>query len=137
MRAKKNVMVMADHFNTFEMMDKKATKEFGTQIREARDFSIKHPDTIVVLDPRKLRSLKVLKVPTIQPKNTKVVWQKVHSADPKRHVYREHLKAATGADRVSSMATTPSGLMLSGRCARVIKRNGLLQDMGFFQVLAP
>ncbi|MES2201162.1 MAG: hypothetical protein V4498_02815 [candidate division FCPU426 bacterium] len=113
--------------------DLAAVKEFGAQIRAARDFSIANPNTIVILDPKKL----AVEKHHLAPKNLKVTWQKVHSADPKRNIYREHLKAATGADRVSSMATTPSGLMLSGRCSRVTKRNGLLQVMGFFQVLAP
>ncbi len=142
--------------------DKQAVKEFGAQIRAARLKSML-VDEPIIIDPRKLKKFKVSKHPNIKPikmvnalvqsqtaeriaqqirshlapRNPKAIWQKVHSADPKRHIYREHLKAATGADRVSCMATTPSGLMLSGRCSRVTKRNGLLQNMGFFQMLAP
>lgn len=125
--------------------DLKAVGEFVTHIRKARAMSLNPATPSVIIDPRGKGSAKV-KVVQLGPskvvwkfegKNWALKWQRVHSGDPKRHIYRKALKIATGADRVADLAFTPSGLSISGKCSKVVNKAGLLKVMGYFQILAP
>ncbi len=72
-----------------------------------------------------------------QEKNLTLTWQPVHAKDPKRHTYRDAIKAAVKCDRVTELAFTPSGLLISGKCHRTVNKLGRRASMGYFQILAP
>lgn len=76
-----------------------------------------------------------------QPKNEKLIWQKVHNKDPKLKSYVRTLMGAVKCDRVEDVYFTPSGLSISGACFKFVKRysmgGGLLKYLGHFQTLAP
>lgn len=75
--------------------------------------------------------------PEVAQKNLELRWQAVHAKDPKRQLYRDALKDAVKCDRVTELAFTPSGLLISGKCWRVVNKAGRKASLGFYQVLAP